>query len=79
MLNKINKFAEKNGYDGAKETGFTWNGYSVYDPYFSGSGVAFTGYPYVILVKDEKIRMSTKEESLKILAERYPNEETEED
>jgi hypothetical protein len=79
MIDAVKRFARSCGYDSAKPSKTKWNEYDVYEPIYSKSGVAFTGYPYVILVKGKEIRMSTEEESLKILSIMYPNEETEEE
>lgn len=74
----VEEFAIDNGYDGAKETDVIYNGYKVWEPTFKGSGTCFTGYPLVILVKGDDIRLSTEDESLEILSIMYPNEDEEE-
>ena len=73
MENKILAFAKKCGYDGIEKTEVNYRGYEVYYPTFDGEGVAFTGYPYAILVKGEEIRMSTVDESLEILNIIHPS------
>ena len=65
--NKILEYAEMQGYDYAEKCDITWNGYDVWKPKFDGEGVAIIGYPLVILVKGNEIRMSSKDESLEIL------------
>lgn len=65
-IETVKKFAKKQGYDSVKK-GKPWNGFEVYEPLFSGKDTAFVGLPLVILVKGEKIRMSTADEALRIL------------
>lgn len=72
---EIKKFAQDNGYEGAEKTDVQFDGYVVYNPTFSSKGVNFVGYPLVILVKDNDIRLSTEDESLEILKMLYPNDE----
>ena len=50
----------------AKKTRKKYKGYDVLEPDMSKVGKCI-GYPYVILVKGEHARLSTVEESLKIL------------
>ncbi len=50
----------------AKKTRKKYKGYEVWEPDMSRAGT-YTGYPYVILVKGDHARLSTIEESLKIL------------
>ena len=76
---KILNFALKRGYDYVKKTDTVWKGYQVFKPCFDGVGVAYVGYPLVILVKDNEIRMSTADESLEILDIMYPNDEEDEE
>jgi hypothetical protein len=64
----ILKFAKKQGYDEISYIG-KWRGYDVYEPMFESEEVAFVGLPYVILVKEDEIRMSTPKESLEQLNE----------
>lgn len=67
MINEeIYDFAEEQGYETVRE-GKPWNGYNVYIPGFKGKGVAYVGYPLVILEKNGEIRMSTVEESFEYL------------
>lgn len=61
------KFAEESGYIGAEYLQ-EWKGYSVFNPVYSKE-TATIGLPYVILVKNEKARMSTVEETFEYLDE----------
>ena len=72
---KILNFALKRGYDYVKKTDTVWKGYQVFEPCFDDDSVHMIGYPLVILVKDNEIRMSTADESLEILSIMYPNDE----
>ena len=67
-LEKVIEFAKKQGYDSAKQLD-DWNGYEVYEPLFDGEEVAFVGLPLLILVKGDKIRMSTEDEAFKQIEE----------
>lgn len=81
MIDKydVEEFAQDNGYKGAKETKLVFNGYKVYEPTFSKNSTAYVGYPLVILVKGDDMRLSTEDESLEILDILYPPEEDEEE
>lgn len=52
---------------GAKEVkrGKDWKGYKVFKPVYKGNPII--GYPYVILVKDNKARICEPNESLEYL------------
>ena len=50
----------------AKKTCKKYKDYEVWEPDMSRAGT-YTGYPYVVLVKGDHARLSTIEESLKIL------------
>lgn len=67
-LDAITKFAKKQGYRSVKELK-PWNGYKVYEPVFDDDSIAFIGLPLVILVKGQKIRLSTPDEALKMIDE----------
>ena len=67
-LDAITKFAKKQGYSSVKELK-PWNGYKVYEPVFDDDSIAFIGLPLVILVKGQKIRLSTPDEALKMIDE----------
>lgn len=45
--------------------GESWNGYTVYVPDYDKP--TYVGLPYVILVKDNEVRLSTAKESLEYL------------
>ena len=64
---QILKYAKIRGYDKVEKYDIVWNGYEVWHPGFNGNGVAIIGFPLVILVKGDEIRMSSKDESLEIL------------
>ncbi len=66
MNEKVILFAKERGYLGV-EIGKIWNGYQVFEPYFSKKDVSYNGFPLVILVKNNEIRMSTPEESIDYL------------
>lgn len=62
---KIIAFAKENGYDGIQPLG-KWRGYDAYEPTFdkaTGEEPALVGPPLLILVKGDKVRMSTVEEA----------------
>ena len=63
---KILQFAKAQGYDGA-EYDSKWHAYDVYQPTFDGVEIPMIGLPFVILVKDGAIRMSTKDEAFEYL------------
>ena len=69
---QVLKYAKIRGYDKVTKSDKTWNGYSIYEPGFNRKGTPMIGYPLVILVKEDKIRMSSRDESLKILDYLYP-------
>lgn len=62
------QFARERHYDGAEES-TPWNGYTVYIPLYdlNTGECIWVGPPLVILVKDEKIRLSTVDESFEYL------------
>lgn len=66
---KVLEFAKEKGYRSLGKKDF-WNGYDIYEPLFNYPGekaVYRTGPPLVILVKGNKIRMSTVEEAFEYL------------
>lgn len=64
---KIQKFAQENGYEKINYKG-KWKDYEVFDPIYSESKeISYVGYPLMILVKNEEIRLTTPEESLELL------------
>ena len=77
---QVLKYAKTRGYDKVTKCDKTWDGYSIYEPGFNRKGSPKIGYPLVILVKDDEIRISTEDESLEILDYLFPDtEEDEED
>lgn len=62
---KIDEQLEMLGVEKANK-GKSWKGYDVYIPDTSNLG-KYIGYPYIILVKGDEVRLSTPEESLDYL------------
>ena len=58
--------AKKHGYDTA-EYWTSWKGYDVYSPDFTDDEIHCIGLPQVILVKNNKARMTKGEEGLNII------------
>ena len=54
-----------------------WNGYDVYKPVYTE--MAYRGLPFVVLVKDGKVRLSTPDETLDYTDFLYPSDEDDED
>lgn len=71
---KVLEFAREMGFDNISFLG-EWKGYDVYEPIFEGDGVYCIGMPEVILVNEEKIRLSTNEEAFECLDVLYDPEE----
>lgn len=68
---EIIAFAKKQGYDGVLPLG-KWKEYDAYEPTVNEAteeDPACVGLPLMILVKDDKIRMSTVEEAYEQMAE----------
>ena len=59
---KVISFAREKGYKTAKRLN-TWNGYECYEPVMDEKETSMIGPPLLILVKGEKIRMSTVDEA----------------
>lgn len=57
--------------------GVPWKGYEVYKPVYTE--FAFRGHPYVVLVKGDRVRLSTPEESIEYLGFSTPPCEDDED
>lgn len=64
-IDKILKFAQSKGYENVKFL-CRWNGWDCYEPIMNDGAIRFVGYPLVIMVKGDMIRISKGEESLKI-------------
>lgn len=69
----IQKYAQDYGFDLAKSTRKTWNGYKVYvmDYEKELDVIPCTGYPMFILVKDDEVRVSTHDEAFPIMDSLY--------
>lgn len=66
---KIIAFAKSKGYDGAEYAG-KWKGYEVYEPTIKGAterDPAIVGIPLIILVKGDRIRLSTVDEAFEYM------------
>lgn len=64
--NQIIEFSKQQGYAGCSFLK-KWKGYDIYEPFLrDNETVSYIGLPYVILVKDNSIRMSTADEALSI-------------
>lgn len=61
-LKSVIEFAKKNGYETAEKLN-NWNGYECYEPIMDSKKETAIGPPLIILVKGEKIRMSTPDEA----------------
>lgn len=62
---KIENFMEELNADSYRK-GEDWNGNEVYVPEYSQP--VYIGLPYVVLVKEKNVRLSTEEESLDYLS-----------
>jgi len=67
-LKDVISFAKSKGYETASFLN-KWRGYDVYEPIMSEDIVTDTGPPLVILVKDNRARISTPDEALEHLDE----------
>ena len=72
---KIIKFARLNGFDGAKKTKLIYKGCEVWEPYFNSKEPMCVGLPISILVNDDEMRFTNKEETFEVLHLLYPDEE----
>lgn len=61
-LKQVIFFAQKNGYETVEKLN-NWNGYECYEPIMDFQKETEIGPPLLILVKGDKIRMSTPEEA----------------
>ena len=50
-----------------------WNGYDVYEPIYTE--MAYRGLSYVVLVKDDEVRLSTTDETIEYLGSLSDDEE----
>lgn len=62
-MEAVISFAKQQGYDNAIYLG-KWKDYNAYEPVFDDADVSFVGLPFIILEKDDVVRMSTSEEAL---------------
>jgi hypothetical protein len=65
---EILKFAKQEGYEDISYIG-KWREFEVYEPLFNFEDVSYVGLPFIILVTQDEIRMSTPEESLEQINE----------
>lgn len=65
-LEKIKEFASEYGYDDVEYLG-EWEGYEVYEPFFSDGEFRAIGLPLKILVKGEVIRITEEDEAFALL------------
>lgn len=56
-------FGKNMGYDDLERVD-NRRGFEVYQPVYPGKDIVYAGLPFVILVKDDEIRLSTPEEAL---------------
>ena len=61
----IAECVEALGADGYRK-GKSWKGYEIYIPDYKKP--VYIGFPYVVMVKEEEVRLSTEEESLDYLS-----------
>ena len=71
---KILEYFKPNGYNYIEYIG-EWKQYKVYALIRDKDATSFVGFPFVGLVEGEKIRISTREESLEIIDYFYPPED----
>ena len=72
---EILKFAKKfnDEYVAIEKIG-KWEGFTVYNPIRKGKGVAYTGYPLKLLVKEGKIRWTSPKEAIDIFRTQTKNQ-----
>ena len=73
-LKQVISFAQRNGYETVEKLN-NWNGYECYEPIMDSKKETEIGPPLLILVKGDKIRMSTPDEAFQQLDECYPGED----
>ena len=74
MIEQIKKFAQDLGYADVIKLDYTWKGYELYEPLLISPNLVgdeipmniYSGPPLTILVKGDKIRMSTVDEAYEI-------------
>ena len=60
MIEKVKRYAVEHGYNDVKKIE-SWKGYDIYEPLLHDD--AIIGIPLLIMVKGNKIRMSTIKEA----------------
>ncbi len=65
IIEIVEEYIDSLGADGY-EKGKSWKGYDVYVPQYAR--YSCVGYPYVVLVKGEEVRLSTEKESIEYLS-----------
>ena len=73
-IKQVISFAQRNGYETVEKLN-NWNGYECYEPIMDSKKETELGPPLLILVKGDKIRMSTPDEAFQQLDECYPGED----
>ncbi len=73
-IKQVISFAQRNGYETVEKLN-NWNGYECYEPIMDSKKETELGPPLLILVKGDKIRMSTPDEAFQQLDECYPEED----
>ena len=73
-IKQVISFAQRNGYETVEKLN-NWNGYECYEPIMDSKKETELGPPLMILVKGDKIRMSTPDEAFQQLGECYPEED----
>ena len=76
---KVLAFAKKQGYDDVRHIG-KWREFEAWEPFMKSDDDGFPciGLPLLILVKGDKIRMSTEEEAFAQLEEAVAHMEEQE-
>ena len=73
-IKQVISFAQRNGYETVEKLN-NWNGYECYEPIMDSKKETELGPPLLILVKGDKIRMSTPDEAFQQLDGCYPEED----
>lgn len=74
-ISKVKQFAKKQGYKTVSQLK-PWNGYECYEPIMDEKTTSMVGPPLLILVKGDKIRMSTPDEAFQQMDDTEDTEET---
>lgn len=73
-LKQVISFAQKNGYETVEKLN-NWGDYECYEPIMDSKKETAVGPPLLLLVKGDKIRMSTPDEAFQQLDECNPGED----